>query len=122
MTDLIGNNKNEFIDNETDVTDVADVTDIEDEDFAEVVDLDGELFEKLDEIEYDGGTYFALIPFEEEYDEKDTEIMEFGILRKIEEDGEFFLETIDDEDLHDTIGKMFEERFDNLQNPEPPES
>ena len=86
----------------------------EGEEYAEIVDLDGELFEKLDEIDYEGDTYFALIPFIEEGEEDDAEIMEFGILKRVEEEGEFFLETIDDEDLHDKIGKMFEERFDEM--------
>ena len=91
------------------------------EEMVEVVDLEGELYEKLDELEYDGEIYFALIPFheDEEDEEPETEgeeteeiFEEFGILKKVEQDGEFFLETIEDDDLHDKIGKMFEERFD----------
>jgi hypothetical protein len=88
------------------------------EELVEVVDLDGELFEKLDELEHNGETYFALIPYEEYDDdsapESQEEFAEFGILKRVEEDGEFFLETIDDEDEQDLIGKLFEERFDAM--------
>jgi hypothetical protein len=99
----------------------------EGEEIVEVVDLDGELFEKLGELQYEGETYFALIPYEE-YDEdsgaddgsgdseesEDAGYAEFGILRNVEEDGEFFLETLEDDDLEDKLGAMFEKMFAEL--------
>jgi hypothetical protein len=90
------------------------------EEIVEVVDLDGEEFEKLDELEFEGETYFALIPYDENAtdDEDSEEFAEFCILKRVEENGESFLETIVDDELEDKIGKMFEARFDALMNEE----
>jgi len=84
------------------------------DDMVEIVDIDGEEFEKLDELEFEGNTYFALIPYSEDddYNDEDVEIDEFGILRRVEENGEFFLETIEDDDLLDKVGALFEKRID----------
>ncbi|MCL1881567.1 MAG: DUF1292 domain-containing protein [Oscillospiraceae bacterium] len=87
------------------------------DDFVEVIDLDGVDYEKLGELKYEGITYHALTKYIEDevldLHEEAPYIVEFTILKEIEEDGEPYLVTIDDEDLHDKIGKKFEEMFDS---------
>ena len=89
-------------------------------DFAEVVDLDGEPFEIIAELEHEGELYFALIPFNEDENSEDTdedEEIEFIVLKKeasdeASESDEFFLVTLDDEKLSDKLGGMFLEMFE----------
>jgi len=92
---------------------------IHDEADSEIIDLDGEPFISVGELEYEGETYVALTPYNEEEDEEDEvsedgdEEAEFVILREVEENGEYFLATIDDDELYDKIGEMFLEVFEN---------
>ncbi|MCL2754318.1 MAG: DUF1292 domain-containing protein [Oscillospiraceae bacterium] len=88
-----------------------------DEFMVEVVDIDGEEFEKIAELEHEGEVYFALIPFvdDEDDDSDEIEIEEFGILKRVEVDGEFMLESVDDDDLHDKIGGLFEAMFEEAE-------
>jgi len=79
-------------------------------DQVEVVDLDGEQFAVIGELEYEGGVYFALVPYEEE-EVDEYEELEFVILKEVEENGEHFLATIDDDDFYEKIGEMFLELF-----------
>ena len=81
----------------------------------EIVELDGEQFEIIDAMEYEGVNYVALVPYsEDEIDEEDD--TEFVVLREVEENGEYFLATIDDDELSDKIGEMFLAHFDSLFN------
>jgi hypothetical protein len=82
----------------------------QDEDSAQVIELDGEPFEIIGEIEHDGETYVALIPYEEEEADEEAEL-EFVILKEAEENGEYFLTTIDDEAFYEKLGKKFLELF-----------
>jgi uncharacterized protein YrzB (UPF0473 family) len=91
------------------MSDLPDGNDFFEED-AEIVDLDGEPFVVIGELEYESGTYLALVPYGEEDDGEDE--IEFVILKEVEEDGEYFLATIDDEELYAKIGGMFLELFD----------
>ncbi len=82
-----------------------------------VVDEDGvsHTFEELDRIETDEGKFIALLPV---YDDA-TEILdddgELIILSVNEdEDGEIFLEPIEDDKLFNKIGSIFEERLEDL--------
>lgn len=79
----------------------------------QIVDLDGEPFEVIDAICYDDQNYVALVPYNES-DEMDDEDVEFIILKEIEEEGEYMLSTVDDEDLYDEVGQAFIEHLDSL--------
>ena len=85
-------------------------------DLVSVVDEDGveHTFEELDRIETDEGKFIALLP---DYDEAE-EILdgdgELIILQVNEEDGELYLEPIEDDNLFDKIGKLFEERLADI--------
>ena len=86
-------------------------------DLVSVVDEDGveHVFEELDRIETDDGRFIALLPV---YDD-DTEILDDDgelIILSVNEDesGEIYLEPIEDEKKFYEIGKIFEERLEDL--------
>lgn len=64
-------------------------------------------FTLLASTEKDGKTYFAMIPAEMD---DDSEYLEYVILKKVVENGEDMLVTVEDEDEAEAI----EEYFDNL--------
>ena len=96
-------------------------------DIVSVVDEEGveHVFEELDRIVTDDGRYVALLPV---YDEAEKVLDEDGelIIRRVleEEDGETYLEPIEDGEEFTEFGKMFEERradsfeFDNEDSEE----
>jgi len=77
----------------------------------EVIDLDGEPFAVIGELEYEGELYFALVPYDENEEEDEDEELEFVILREAEENGEHYLATIDDDSFYEKIGEMFLKLF-----------
>ncbi len=86
-------------------------------DLVSVVDEDGveHVFEELDRIETEDGRFIALLPV---YDD-DTEILDDDgelIILSVNEDesGEIYLEPIEDEKKFYEIGKIFEERLEDL--------
>ena len=85
-------------------------------DLVSVVDEDGveHVFEELDRIETDDGRYIALLPVYDEADEIIDDDGEIIILKVEEEDGETFLAPIEDQKVFDEIGKIFEERLQDL--------
>ena len=86
-------------------------------DLISVVDEEGvsHTFEELDRIETDDGRYVALLPVYEDAEEILDSDGELIILSVVEdEDGETYLEPIEDEKLFDEIGKIFEERLEDL--------
>lgn len=85
-------------------------------DIVSVVDEDGveHTFEELDRIETDEGRYVALLPVYDEAEDILEDDGELIILRVSEEDGETYLEPIEDEDEFNEIGEIFEERLCNL--------
>ncbi len=86
-------------------------------DLISVVDEDGvsHTFEELDRIETDDGRYVALLPVYEDAEEIIDNDGELIILSVVEDaDGETYLEPIEDEKLFDEIGKIFEERLEDL--------
>ncbi len=93
-----------------------------DMDIVTVVDDDGveHIFEELDRIETDDGKrYVALLPV---YDD-DTEIIDDDegdvlILRATEENGETYLEQIEDEKEFNEIGNIIEDRLIEKYNEE----
>ncbi|MCQ2471504.1 MAG: DUF1292 domain-containing protein [Clostridia bacterium] len=86
-------------------------------DIVSVIDENGveHTFEELDRIETDNGRFVALLPV---YDDAEDIIDDDGeiIILKVdeEEDGETFLCPIEDEKIFDEVGKIFEERLQNL--------
>lgn len=83
-------------------------------DLVSVVDENGEqhTFEELDRIETDEGRFIALLPVYTEAEEILDDDGELIILSVVEdEDGETYLEPIEDEKLFGKIGEIFEERL-----------
>ncbi len=83
-------------------------------DIVSVVDEEGveHTFEELDRIETDEGRFIALLPIYNEAEEILDGDGELIILSVIEdEDGETYLEPIEDEELFNSIGQIFEERL-----------
>lgn len=85
-------------------------------DIVSVVDEDGveHTFEELDRIETDDARYVALLPVYDEAEEILDDDGELIILKVNEEDGETYLEPIEDEDEFNEIGSIFEERLADL--------
>ncbi len=85
-------------------------------DIVSVVDEDGveHSFEELDRIETDEGKFIALLPIYDEAEEIIDSDGELIILQVTDEDGEFYLEPIEDDNLFDKLGKIFEERLADL--------
>jgi len=82
-------------------------------DIVSVVDEDGKehVFEELDRVDYNGGTYVALAPLVGEADEDEDGDDELILLRVEEEDGETYLSILEDEAEFDAVGKLFSERL-----------
>jgi uncharacterized protein YrzB (UPF0473 family) len=68
-------------------------------------------FEILDSAELDGYNYMALVPVPEKPEDVLDDTGELVILRVVEDDGEEFLEAIEDEDEFNRIGAFFTERL-----------
>ena len=86
-------------------------------DIVSVVDEDGveHTFEELDRIETDEGRFVALLPVYDEAEEILDSNGELIILAVTEDDdGELYLEPIEDDKLFDKIGKLFEERLSDI--------
>jgi len=86
-------------------------------DLVSVVDENGveHVFEELDRIETDDGRYVALLPVydsAEEIIDSDGELIILSVVE--DEDGETYLEPIEDDALFDEIGAIFEERLADL--------
>ena len=85
-----------------------DIVSVVDEDVVE------HTFEKLDRIETDDARYVALLPVYDEAEDILDDDGELIILKVNEEDGETYLEPIEDEDEFNEIGSIFEERLSDL--------
>ncbi len=74
-----------------------------------LVDEDGEehQFEMLDEMEIDGQTYFALIPYFEDPDESLSGDGDLIVLKSEIVDGEEMMASIDDDDEYEKVGNIF---------------
>lgn len=85
-------------------------------DLVSVIDENGveHVFEELDRIETDTAKYVALLPVYDEAEEILDDDGELIILKVCEEDGETYLEPIEDENEFNEIGKIFEERLSEL--------
>ena len=82
-------------------------------DLVSVIDENGveHVFEELDRIETDTAKYVALLPVYDEAEEILDDDGELIILKVCEEDGETYLEPIEDDNEFNEIGKIFEERL-----------
>ncbi len=85
-------------------------------DLVSVIDENGveHVFEELDRIETDTAKYVALLPVYDEAEEILDDDGELIILKVCEEDGEIYLEPIEDDNEFNEIGKIFEERLSKL--------
>lgn len=85
-------------------------------DLVSVIDEDGveHVFEELDRIETDTAKYVALLPVYDDAEEIIDDDGELIILKVCEEDGETYLEPIEDDNEFNEIGKIFEERLSEL--------
>ncbi|MGN0686576.1 MAG: DUF1292 domain-containing protein [Oscillospiraceae bacterium] len=84
----------------------------EEEGIIELEDEDGNVtrFEFVDAMEYNGTTYYALVPESEDEEGAD----QFVVLKEEEIDGEAMLATVDDDDEYNAIGEIFLQRFAEL--------
>ena len=85
-------------------------------DLVSVIDENGveHVFEELDRIETDTAKYVALLPVYDEAEEILDDDGELIILKVCEEDGETYLEPIEDDNEFNEIGQIFEERLSEL--------
>ena len=85
-------------------------------DLVSVIDENGveHVFEELDRIETDTAKYVALLPVYDEAEEILDDDGELIILKVCEEDGETYLEPIEDDNEFNEIVKIFEERLSDL--------
>lgn len=85
-------------------------------DLVSVIDENGveHVFEELDRIETDTAKYVALLPVYDDAEEIIDDDGELIILKVCEEDGETYLEPIEDDNEFSEIGKIFEERLSEL--------
>lgn len=81
----------------------------EEEGVIELIDEDGKVtrFEFVDTVEHEGTVYYALVPEAEDDEAAD----QFVVLKEIENNGEYMLVTIDDDDEYNSIGEIFLRRF-----------
>ena len=85
-------------------------------DLVSVIDENGveHVFEELDRIETDTAKYVALLPVYDEAEEILDDDGELIILKVCEEDGETYLEPIEDDNEFIEFGKIFQERLSEL--------
>ena len=74
-------------------------------------------FEIVDEVEYEGQTYCALLPYYAEedldnIDEEDNGDTEILIMKSVKDGDDEYVETIDDDDLFDKVAAIFDARMD----------
>ncbi len=81
-----------------------------------LVDEDGkeQMFELLDSLEYEGDTYYALTPYLTDAEAILADDGEVVILKSTYEKNEEVLVSVDDDDLFDTLGNLFMDRFAEL--------
>ena len=84
----------------------------EEEGIIELEDEDGNVtrFEFVDAMEYNGVTYYALVPESDDDEGAD----QFVVLKEEEINGESMLATVDDDDEYSTVGELFLQRFAEL--------
>ena len=90
------------------------------DDFISITDEDGKEYELevLAELEYEGARYLALVPAGEEGEESEEDL-EVSILKSVEENGEEFLEAIeDDAELEEVYSALMDLIYEEDDAPE----
>ena len=89
-------------------------------DILTVTDEDGQehSFEVLDTVEYNDEQYFAVVPVGESEEEALQEDLNLVIMKITEEDGEEFLDIVDDDEEFYNIGEIFAERLAEMYDVE----
>lgn len=87
-----------------------------DPDLLTVTDEDGQehTFEVLDALDYKDERYLAVVPAYEEEEDLLEEDMNLVIMKVVEEDGEEFLDIVDDDEEFYEVGDLFAERLGDL--------
>ncbi|MGN0648977.1 MAG: DUF1292 domain-containing protein [Oscillospiraceae bacterium] len=82
----------------------------------ELEDEDGNIsrFYFVDSVEYNGVTYYALVPEDAIADDEGDGADQFVVLKEQEVDGNMMLMTIDDDNEYNEIGEVFLQRFAEL--------
>lgn len=85
-------------------------------DIVSVVDEEGKehVFEELDRIETDDARYVALLPLYDDAEQMLEDNGELIILKVNEENGETYLEPIENDEEFEEIGQIFEERLADM--------
>lgn len=85
-------------------------------DLVTVIDEEGieHSFEELDRIETDEGKFIALLPIYDEAEDILSESGELIVLQVNEEEGEIYLEPIEEDKLFNKVGNIFEERLQDI--------
>ncbi len=85
-------------------------------DIVTVLDENGveHVFEELDRIETDEGKFVALSPIYDEAEDSLSDSGELIVLKVDEDENEVYLEPIEDDDLFNKIGNIFEERLQDF--------
>jgi uncharacterized protein YrzB (UPF0473 family) len=102
------------------IEDVKELVSVDDKEFGTdlltLVDEDGieHEFEIADILEMDDQRYMALIPIPSDAKEALQDSGELVILKAVEEDGEEFLEAIEDEEEFDRLADIFMERLEDV--------
>lgn len=86
----------------------ADLITLEDEDGSE------HTFEVVDTADMDGVRYFAVVPYSEDPSKRLQEDAEMLIMRLNEEDGEEYLDVVDDDDELSAAGQLFMNRLSEV--------
>jgi Protein of unknown function (DUF1292). len=89
-------------------------------DILTVTDEDGQehSFEVLDTVEYNDEQYFAVVPVGESEEEALQEDLNLVIMKITEEDGEEFLDIVDDDEEFYNIGEIFAQRLSDMYDVE----
>ncbi len=87
------------------------------DDFITITDEEGNEYELevLSTLEYEGNSYVAVIPAQ---DDDTAEELEVSILKKVMEDGEEILATVDDEELEKVYEVMMDLLYEEEQSEE----
>ena len=89
-------------------------------DILTVTDEDGQehSFEVLDTVEYNDEQYFAVVPVGESEEDLLQEDLNLVIMKITEEDGEEFLDIVDDDEEFYNIGEIFAQRLSDMYDVE----
>ena len=68
-------------------------------------------FEIIDEVEYQGETFYALMPTDNNKFRVDDS--QYYIFKVVEEDGEEFLDEVEDGEIFNALADIFEDRFND---------